>query len=163
MIKQIVDVENDGVVRNFNNGNSEECKCEKGRQMKTKQLITLDDINSMICPDCNKTAEVVNCKENGMAMFNYGQMQLNAKNYKEAFRLFEKGADFGDPHCQHNLAVMLINGHGCRKDYKRAVRLLKKASKNGNERSFELIKVATEKGSKLAKEFFEKTEKGEEI
>jgi TPR repeat protein len=146
-----------------------------GRQ--NENLITLDDINGMMCPICHEVAEVVNCEENGKVLFNYGQMQLQDKNYKEAFRLFEKSAEFGNTHSQHNLAVMLINGQGCKKNYGKAKSILEEASKNGNpdadftlgrmylegkgvkrdgHKSYELTVLADERGSSLAKGFWKK-------
>ena len=53
------------------------------------------------------------------------------KNDKEALKWFEKAAGQGNPSALYNLAVCYVKGRGVRKDYIKAIELLRESEKKG--------------------------------
>lgn len=56
-----------------------------------------------------------------------------AQSYKKAFQLFLASAKQGNPHSQHNLAVLYLKGQGIERDQKKALAWFLIAAENGSK------------------------------
>ena len=74
---------------------------------------------------------------NGMAMNNLGLMYENGvgvdQDYDEAFKLFQEGANQGNPNAMTNLGFCYESGYGVEPDIDKAVEWYKKAADLGEE------------------------------
>jgi uncharacterized protein len=52
---------------------------------------------------------------------------MDSTTLKEAFTLFQTGADYGDKHSINNLGIFYVNGQGVAQDYVKARELFEKA------------------------------------
>jgi TPR repeat protein len=57
--------------------------------------------------------------------------RMDSATLKEAFTLFQTGADYGDRSSMHNLAMSYLNGRGVAQDYGKAHEWYEKAANNG--------------------------------
>ena len=54
------------------------------------------------------------------------------EDHAKATELFKKGAELGDPNCQHSYGCRLANGDGVEQDWAKAFELFQKAAEQGN-------------------------------
>ncbi len=80
----------------------------------------------------------------------YLQGQGCTKNAAEAYKLWNKGADMGDPSCEYYLAMLYLKGIGVTKDMAKAVDYIKSSAKKKFEPAIRAL-------ASLPKEYTEKT------
>lgn len=75
--------------------------------------------NQQTNPTASNNTPKTTPTNNGATEFNKGQKAYQAKNYQEAFTLYQIAAEKGLPQAMHNLAVMYYKGEGVKKDLKK--------------------------------------------
>ncbi len=61
------------------------------------------------------------------------------QSYKKAYNLFLKSAKSGNPHSQHNVAVLLLKGHGVKQDQEKALAWFLIAAENGSKNAQRIV------------------------
>ena len=76
-----------------------------------------------------------------------------AEDHAKATELFKKGAELGDPNCQHSYGCRLINGDGVKKDAAQALTLFEQSAEQGYSLAYQALAHMYETGEGVDPDF----------